>query len=444
MIIEQRQLLSSRFRVEANARVALWPRNVTDWFVLLIPLSQFVEVHLIGDLYVPDIILTLLFPFLVVRFSRKPVTWLPATFLVLGILWFLGQVVTDIARGSAFENYSRGWANIIFALVEFFSLYFLVAGKPRRIVLFAIGLAFGGIAAYFINPNVYAQTYPWKFGYGFPITLLLVLWATILNSRRKHEKFLPVALLFIAGTLNIYMGYRDLGGTCFLAVVYVLLQAFLGRTDVMGVKVRARHIVLFGVVGLIATVGILAAYEYAAGTGLLGASSLTKYKAQANGEYGLLLGGRSELLVSARAIIDSPIIGYGSWAKDCHYAYLLTTLRRRLGYAPEGSSESCLIPSHSHLFGQWISAGVFGAIFWIWVFALVLLLLIKLYRTRESLTPMIAFIAFNLMWDILFSPFSGEQRLIDAYAIVVITMYLSVYSSPNAQLRYATLSSRGK
>ena len=54
------------------------------------------------------------------------------------------------------------------------------------------------------------------------------------------------------------------------------------------------------------------------------------------GEYGLLLGGRSEFLVSSLAVLESPVIGHGSWAKDCRYASLYVELKREAGYYPWG------------------------------------------------------------------------------------------------------------
>jgi len=88
---------------------------------------------------------------------------------------------------------------------------------------------------------------------------------------------------------------------------------------------------------------------------------------QAHGEYGLIVGGRSEILVSAQAIMDSPILGHGSWAKNEEYAAMLNYLRESMGYVAQGKHESGLIPTHSHIFGAWVEAGILGAVFWLWI-----------------------------------------------------------------------------
>ena len=41
------------------------------------------------------------------------------------------------------------------------------------------------------------------------------------------------------------------------------------------------------------------------------------------GKYGFLIGGRSDMVAGAKAIMDKPIMGHGSWATNCEYADFL-------------------------------------------------------------------------------------------------------------------------
>lgn len=405
-----------------------FPRlGVMDGLALLIPFTRFLEFHIIGNLYAPDLELLLLFPFLILRDGRLLSRGLPKVLLVLGFLWLLSQMVTDLLRHTSFADYSRGWANITIALIGFCSLYLILRGKPRRIILFAVGMAIGGVISYFVNPDGYAQAYAWKFGYGLPVTWLIVLFAVYIMNRKPGRRFWPAGIMAVAAAVNILMGYRSVAGACFLAAVYLLMQIFWGRAAIARTRLRPRYLVLICVVVIIAGWGTLRLYGYAAGSGLLGPNARNEYERQSGGEYGLLIGGRSEILVSGRAIIHSPIIGYGSWGKNCHYSSLLGTVERRLGYAVNGEGgieRECVIPSHSYLFGQWVDAGLLGAMFWLWVLMLPIRVITGLYLTTERLTPLIAFIAFIFIWDIFFSPFNGEQRYIAMYYIVVMLAYL--------------------
>ena len=63
----------------------------------------------------------------------------------------------------------------------------------------------------------------------------------------------------------------------------------------------------FAVLAL-AMVGTLQLYDVAASEGWLGADAQAKYLQQ-SGALGVLVGGRSEVLVSSQAVIDSPILG---------------------------------------------------------------------------------------------------------------------------------------
>ena len=79
-----------------------------------------------------------------------------------------------------------------------------------------------------------------------------------------------------------------------------------------------------------------------------------------------------------------------------------------------------LIPSHSYLFGSWVSAGILGAIFWLWIFIFCLKTTILIYKLKSDLVPLVSFLIFSFMWDILFSPFNGDHRLYSAFRIVAL------------------------
>ncbi len=134
-----------------------------------------------------------------------------------------------------------------------------------------------------------------------------------------------------------------------------------------------------------------------------------------------MLGGRSEILVSIKAIMDSPIIGYGSWAKSLKYALEKIYMLRQLGIrATFDPSKAILLPTHSHLFGAWVEAGIIGGVFWIWVISVWARAAIGLAQLKDRIAPLLAFVVFLVVWDILFSPFGAERRFIMPYYIIVI------------------------
>lgn len=397
---------------------------VRDILIFLIPLSGFIELHLVGRLFAPDIIMLALFPFVMLSMGRHLADPLPKMFIVLGLVWLVGQVVTDIVRHTPFHDYARGWAKIAFTLINFCVIYLLINNRPRRIILYAAGLVVGGILGFFLNPNIYTAGHPWKFGVGWPLTLLIIMSAALFMHHRRQHRLFAIGLVAFAAVLNVYLGFRSLGGICFLTATYLILQLFCRRSNAHAMRVRPRNIVLLSLVLMFAGFVAMEAYKHAAISGLLGETNREKYEVQAMGEYGLLLGGRSEILVAGQAVMESPLLGHGSWAKNWDYAELLVELKHRLGYVTGPVGELGLIPAHSHIMGAWVEAGILGAIFWFWVISLPARTLLYLYQIKAQNSILIVFLAFSLIWDVLFSPFGAERRFITPYYVIVMITFL--------------------
>lgn len=404
-----------------------WGGRAADLLAFIIPALAFVEFHLVGQFYAPDLILLAMLPFVLASNISFLYQRLPRTFLVLGIVWLAGQVVTDLIRSTPFQDYSRGWAMIIVTLANFAVLYVLLANDSRRIALYTLGFAFGEILTYFLNPGIYAAGDPWKFGYGFAITLLIVLIASFANARLRNLGAIP--LLTLAASLNLYNGFRSLAGECFLTASYLLLQRIaLLRRDRGDQITVAGALFAFGTLAL-SSLAILQIYEYSISEGMLGYAAEHKYEIENSGRYGVLLGGRSEFLVGLVAALDSPVIGHGSWAKDWRYGARLDTMMSDMDYHVDGPSDSWLIPAHSHIVGAWVDAGILGAVFWLWILWLPARVLSRLYNTYNELSPLIAFLAILLAWDVMFSPYGAERRFITPYYVIVMMSFLSKHKT---------------
>jgi len=372
-------------------------------------------------------------PLLLINGRRLNET-LPRNFIVLAMLWLVAQIATDVAHDAAFVDYARGWAKIAFTITAFCSL-FLLLNTHRRVMLYAAGVAAGSLVGHWVSPDVYAAGEPWKFGYGFPVTVAIVLVGVWAVGERASRFLMPAAILAGAGVLNIYMGLRSLGGICMLAAIYLgiprrrELQSHLPMS-------RSRRFVLACLL-VISTPVVLYLYTYSAQVGWLGEDAQNKYETQAVGQFGLLLGGRSEFLGSIPAIIDAPFLGHGSWAKDCTYTLLYSRRRVESGYSTGLEFEDCLIPTHSFLLGSWVEAGIVGAVFWAWVMTLSWRALTKLSGTLDRLTPFVAFVAVDLSWQILFSPYGAGRRFIVPFYVVVMMIAATKRCEARALMTYA-------
>ena len=188
--------------------------------------------------------------------------------LGLAALWLASQILTDLVRHSAFHDLARGWSRILFTMTSLLAIDLIFDDKRRRIALFAIGLSFGLLLGYLFSPDALQQTDPWKFGLGFPVTLLLVVVATQRPVRRIA--LLPVGILCAAAFLNLALGYRSLGGICFLAAGYIAFQTYSLRKAHGPPRLSLGRIAVVSGLTILLGLGFLRGYEYAAAHGLLG------------------------------------------------------------------------------------------------------------------------------------------------------------------------------
>ncbi|TPQ49416.1 hypothetical protein C2U72_18620 [Prosthecomicrobium hirschii] len=399
-----------------------------------IALAMIGEVNIVGRLTGAEVILALCACIALVRCPRS--SGEIARFYTFASLWLLAAVMADIYNESEFNDFSRGWAKIGFLIVNFTALRWLIGKDRDRAValVFLLSIAMAarlalGVAGDVDNnlgEDVFGNA--WKFGYGTLVSMsALLVSAWLLHS--SWSRPVAVSIPFGAAAVALLLNARNLTGITALAALTSLLTAGRRRT------LTLPHLLAIGATAALAGLLIVNAYQYAASEGLLGHDAQDKYRAQGEADVGLLVGGRSELLASVPAIIDSPLLGHGSWARDIKYALLYLTEREKAGLAVTGLI-SDLIPTHSHLLGAWVEHGFLGAVFWIWALFVTGKGLITAIQKPTPLTGFIVFIGIGLLWDIPFSPFGLERRvLVPAmlYLMILVAEQPLRLHSPRAQ-----------
>ena len=410
--------------------------SALDIVLFLIPCLQFIQMKLIGVLSGSDLLFIAVFLYLGFRGEIRIGTPIAKRFMVLCSLWLVSQIVTDVVRHSAFVDYARGWSDIGMTLVNFAVLCTLLYGRWRRIVLYGWGMVAGGLLDYITvrNDPTFAE-YPWKFIFSYPVTMAVFLIA----SRKDCRGHWPIILSALIGIVNLGLGFRSEGGFCLAAALYLLVARSLQRKYAGSDRLKVRTVAVIAASLIVGVLGVFWAYGYAARTGILGEDARAKYERQSSGKYGVLLGGRSELLSSIPAIYDSPILGHGSWARDLKYLIIRRQAMALLGYrnyedTPNQDIVSGIIQTHSYFFGAWVDAGILGAFFWAWVWVMVLKVLMRVYPPKFVMPAMVPWMAFELLWAILFSPYGSVVRIIAPYYIVIFMGYraLAQFSAARA------------
>jgi hypothetical protein len=401
--------------------------SLGDIFCLIAPSLLFLETVILGRVYATEIAFAAVLPILL---SKRAYAMRKNTFKVFTTLcffWLLSQIFTDIIMRTVFEDWSRGWAKIIFFYANFLTIYLLICEKPYRAIYITAGIAIGLGLRYFFMPTENTIEYPWKFGVGSSITTALVLiasWRLLGTSIRTR-----LILIFIATGLNFYFEFRSLGVICLFTGFFYAIAEYAKHKRARGASISSAKLAFFIITTILLTTVAYSGYSYALKSGWFSEESELKFSQQAEGDYGTILGGRSEILISVQAIADSPIIGYGSWAKSPELAELYLLQLRTKGYVFTGELQSDLIQTHSHIFGAWVEAGLFGGILWIWVLWISTTTFLKIIYRVNPVQPIYLYIILSHLWAVLFSPLNGEVRIYTALSMAVLIVLVEFYSA---------------
>ncbi|MBY6243408.1 hypothetical protein [Methylosinus sp. Sm6] len=428
-----------------------------DLFIFFIGASSRISVKLIGDLYICEIILAVVVAAGWRRiggmFRNRMLKW---AFILAG-LWLLGQILTDVYRNTPFEDWSRGWAKIIFFMIDLMGLALSTRFRMRSAVLLSLGLGVAFLLQSILFPNQ-AQADGdfadgmWKFGVGaFFGAAAAALCVSDLLYRMigMAAEYLP---LLIAGVVNLAMNSRSAFGIAVAAAAAGAVTQFVARRPALGRRITLPRFVILLAFAALSGKGLVGIYEYAAVNHLLGEAALEKYQRQTSGSLGLLQAGRVESLASLEAIGDSPVIGHGSWAKDEKYVrslYIALEDAGNANYDDIYRVDDFTIPTHSHILGSWVDAGIFGGVFWTYCLALIFAAAYVAFKGaatgKSRSTKYSTFVYYNLLgfaWAIPFSPFANSSRVSDAAVLIMIAATISLYSGADAARAAAQPSTR--
>lgn len=421
------------------------PLSAADFVALFIPMTQFVRVAGVGEIYGPDIGYLLILPFLLAASGHRLFQGPMKTAIPLILLWLLGAIVTDVFRGTDTEDIARGWSKIILFGLILASVYLLVAGDMRRIALLLTGQGIGQMLEAFINPNSLAEYDPWKFGVGAGVATTSLLFVSIFFAGNLIQRLIGAFLIACVGAASLYIGSRSLFGQLMITSIIFLLNSAFVASKIRRISIGQLAAIL--VVGLVFVNITISAYSFLASSGALGLEAQDKFEAQSAGG-NLILGGRAESVISIRAFLDSPILGHGSWARDVYYVAMWLDIVEANGVEVLGDPfKETLIPTHSHLMGGLVEAGILAGPIWLWALWIAARALYFLLTMRTPYVPVAAYALIVLLWDIPFSPFGALMRFLTAtklcLAIVIIEQCLAARSttsrpSPSSSHRFAT------
>ena len=395
-----------------------------DALVFLISAVGFLDITLIGQLPYSEILTLALLPALLATQAKTIFRKEYRTIYILMGLWLLNQVITDVYRDMPLDNRAKGIARVVFFAVDVMVLSSLVGTNLRRIRLFFLGMAVSYSGSWLLHPLKGGIAVAWKMGLGNAFAIVFLLIGCYHYSQKRKSSVSVVILLALAASY-LHFGARS-GAFIYGAAAVLLLPPFSPRKQGSAKPPLGRlaKVALLLVAGAaVAWISQEAVY-WMVHSGLYSQTETNKFEGQAQGKMGVIFGGRPEGPVAIRAIMDSPILGHGSYASDMKYTIMLQDYQYEWGYDPSDVTpdpdEPEGIPTHSHLTGAWVEAGVLGGVFWFYMLGLVCQSVFRLTEIRHPLAPLYLLSFIGFFWDILFSPFGNLRRVTEAFIIVLM------------------------
>ena len=440
------QLIQNMDNKQAESQkpaIANVPKKITKikfeflWAPFLLGSIAAQKITLGGEFYTGEVLAIL---FLALQFKKLKFTKTEKTFFQLALVWAGAQLVSDIINESELLDSIKGvLAPIIFAsttlgLITYFRkntatktrlkrTYFLNENMPS----FLFGLTLANLLDVIFFPDLFAQDNPWKWGVGAAVVGLIAIYSSFF--RRKTSISLLLILLILFFGVSLYFDARSLAVFPLLALLGFSIYknskgAWVFKTFGGDWGLAKLLIVLLTIIFLFnLLITLLFSSDLFLST--LSDASAEKFRSQSQGEYGALLGGRSEILISLTAFLDSPLWGHGSWAQDKTGKYVTeyVLLKEDLGYGEENLSHTLdaltYIPSHSYIMTAFVWAGLLGGLFWVYL----LISTLKSFIKFMPQLPYYFYLGFVLLlWDIFFSPFGASERFSSA---VFLSSYFS-------------------
>lgn len=339
--------------------------------------------------------------------------------LILGALWLISQVVSDLFNSSTPADFYRGWANIGMIVLAFASWTAILHTQVfTNYGLYLAGLVVSGV--YFVgtgqaDPNVIEwwgnKVAPWSLG-----LVLLVAWWLYLKKYCKTSALFAITY----GITSVIFNARSHGlGFISMGALIITVQIFQ-RNQFVATKAWLFKFVCAALIGCAV---LFVAYVSLGLRGYLGQSAqeqLIVLRHPYNPIH-VVLRARTEGLAAIRAIIDKPILGHGSWARDMKYVDykydLLASITKPSAKIVRPVDERDLIPGHSHVLQAWVQSGFLGALFWI--YQIILFTRVFAYFLRRPwhpALPIVLYAVWAVYWNIFFSPFGFGRVMWPALA----------------------------
>ena len=347
--------------------------------------------------------------------------------LVLAALCWISFLASCLVNGV-----SVLWPNAVAPAA--FGLYLMgltvLTGRAVESIASVLAGLAAGTVVFFLTEGIeltHTGSFPdlWKYGIASAVTILIMFGLT---KGRVPALVYPTALA-VLGLASLGLNYRS------HALVCVLASAILFINYALGSRIRRG----WQFAGLV-MVGLVFSYVMpaVAEAGLFGSALQRKMVTQDAINVPLLLAGRSEPPMSITAILERPLLGWGSAMKLTPDVYTQAEhLAIRMGFSPTFPFDLIwrLPPTdysamHSILLGSWAEGGVLAVL--LPASLLVACLGIVWNFTRLGRwAPLGVTVALQGIWDLMYGPW--QYNMIPTFACIALLFLAMHFRGPGPE-----------
>jgi len=356
--------------------------------------------------------------------THRGVDLVPLVLAALGWISFLASC--------AVNGVSVLWPNAVAPAA--FGLYLMgltvLTGRAVESIASVLAGLAAGTVVFFLTEGIeltHTGSFPdlWKYGIASAVTILIMFGLT---KGRVPALVYPTALA-VLGLASLGLNYRS------HALVCVLASAILFINYALGSRIRRG----WQFAGLV-MVGLVFSYVMpaVAEAGLFGSALQRKMASQDAINVPLLLAGRSEPPMSITAILERPLLGWGSAMKLTPDVYTQAEhLAIRMGFSPTFPFDLIwrLPPTdysamHSILLGSWAEGGVLAVL--LPASLLVACLGIVWNFTRLGRwAPLGVTVALQGIWDLMYGPW--QYNMIPTFACIALLFLAMHFRGPGPE-----------
>lgn len=388
----------------------------SKFYLMLYGFTSGIFINIIGRLIVSELIAVLSFPFLNIRSLLKEYRGLRTVYKVL-MFMLVNQIISDMYNNTPYTDYLRGWSVIIFSIISVTFLVRHLSSNRKNIIpflfsLFIVRLFFGkaelDIGMIEENSNFF------KIRFVSFINLGMLILGYILFRARK-ERFVYL-VYFMYALLCFALDARS-NGLIFISTAMLL---FIKSKRIKFSK--GKVIVLSIMVSIVFYIGYVCYVNKVIYDGFGGSNAKIQISKMTNpyNPFELLFHGRVAVVIASYAVMDKPLLGHGSWAKDKtgKYSKLLEELTETSIYNDHGG----VIPNHSLLIGTWLFSGILGFLGVCYLLVFLIKEFFKIYKSKyiSPILPVLTVLTMDMCWAMMFSPYGLLRTTFPLFAALIV------------------------